>query len=93
MLITVRLSQRTLAGMVGASRENVNRALMNFAVNDDLDAYRRYHLKQEHRHNHQARLAARIRTTSLMMHPPRAAGSRQPICSARATMMPAGPRR
>jgi hypothetical protein len=30
---------------------------------------------------------------SLMMHPPRAAGSRQPICSARATMMPAGPRR
>ena len=28
-----------------------------------------------------------------LMHPPRAAGSRQPICSARATMMPAGPRR
>jgi hypothetical protein len=27
------------------------------------------------------------------VHPPRAAGSRQPICSARATMMPAGPRR
>jgi hypothetical protein len=25
--------------------------------------------------------------------PPRAAGWRQPICSARATMMPAGPRR
>lgn len=28
-----------------------------------------------------------------LMHPPRAPGSRQPICSARATMMPAGPRR
>jgi CRP/FNR family transcriptional regulator, cyclic AMP receptor protein len=29
--ITVRLSQRTLAGLVGASRENVNRALSRFA--------------------------------------------------------------
>lgn len=30
--ITVRLSQRILAGMVGASRENVNRALSRFAA-------------------------------------------------------------
>jgi hypothetical protein len=28
-----------------------------------------------------------------LLHPPSAAGPRQPICSARATMMPAGPRR
>jgi CRP/FNR family cyclic AMP-dependent transcriptional regulator len=31
-LIAVPLSQRTLAGMVGASRENVNRALSRFAT-------------------------------------------------------------
>jgi len=30
--IRMRLSQRTLAGMVGASRENVNRALSRFAA-------------------------------------------------------------
>jgi CRP/FNR family cyclic AMP-dependent transcriptional regulator len=30
--VTVPLSQRTLAGLVGASRENVNRALSRFAV-------------------------------------------------------------
>ena len=29
--VTVPLSQRTLAGLVGASRENVNRALSRFA--------------------------------------------------------------
>jgi CRP-like cAMP-binding protein len=32
--ITLVLSQRTLAGLVGASRENVNRALSRFAAVD-----------------------------------------------------------
>jgi CRP/FNR family transcriptional regulator/CRP/FNR family cyclic AMP-dependent transcriptional regulator len=35
-VIGVRLSQRTLAGMVGASRENVNRALARFAAQGDV---------------------------------------------------------
>ena len=34
--IDVRLSQRTLASMVSASRENVNRALHRFAVRGDI---------------------------------------------------------
>jgi CRP-like cAMP-binding protein len=34
--IGAKLSQRTLAGMVGASRENVNRALNMFAAQGDL---------------------------------------------------------
>ena len=34
--IRMRLSQRTLAGMVAASRENVNRALARFVANGDI---------------------------------------------------------
>ena len=34
--IGIKLSQGTLAGLVGASRENVNRALAAFAANGDL---------------------------------------------------------
>jgi CRP/FNR family transcriptional regulator len=34
--IRVRVSQRTLAGMVAARRENVNRALSRFAANGDI---------------------------------------------------------
>jgi CRP/FNR family transcriptional regulator len=34
--IRVRISQRTLAGMVAASRENVNRALSRFAAHGDI---------------------------------------------------------
>jgi len=34
--IDLRLSQRTLASMVSASRENVNRALQRFAVHGDI---------------------------------------------------------
>jgi CRP/FNR family cyclic AMP-dependent transcriptional regulator len=34
--IDVRLSQRTLASMVSASRENVNRALHRFTVHGDI---------------------------------------------------------
>jgi len=34
--IDVKLSQRTLAGMVGASRENVNRALRRFIARGDI---------------------------------------------------------
>ena len=34
--IRVRISQRTLAGMVAARRENVNRALSRFAANGDI---------------------------------------------------------
>ena len=34
--IDVRLSQRTLAAMVSASRENVNRALHRFTVHGDI---------------------------------------------------------
>jgi CRP/FNR family transcriptional regulator, cyclic AMP receptor protein len=34
--IDLRLSQRTLASMVSASRENVNRALQRFVVNGDI---------------------------------------------------------
>ena len=32
----MRLSQRTLAGMVAASRENVNRALRRFETRGDI---------------------------------------------------------
>jgi CRP/FNR family transcriptional regulator, cyclic AMP receptor protein len=34
--IRVRLTQRTLAGLVGASRENVNRALSRFVAHGDI---------------------------------------------------------
>ncbi len=34
--ITVRLSQRTLAGMVGASREMINRALSRLSARGDI---------------------------------------------------------
>jgi CRP/FNR family cyclic AMP-dependent transcriptional regulator len=36
ILIDVRLSQRTLAAMVSASRENVNRALQRFTTHGDI---------------------------------------------------------
>jgi CRP/FNR family transcriptional regulator, cyclic AMP receptor protein len=40
--IRVRISQRTLAGMVAASRENVNRALSRFAALGDISIERGY---------------------------------------------------
>jgi CRP/FNR family transcriptional regulator len=40
--IRVRISQRTLAGMVAASRENVNRALSRFAALGDISLDRGY---------------------------------------------------
>jgi hypothetical protein len=58
-------------------------------VPDDLEAFK----GPVNSANGWPRLGTILRARASLMHPPRAEGSRQPICSARATMMPAGPRR